>query len=98
MFTRLRLIREMYRNRSFILKLPIIFRMLKQAIKGKYKMKKSTIFYMILALFYILFPIDFIPDWLVFIGWFDDIGVLTLLISKLIKETENFVIWEQYNK
>jgi uncharacterized membrane protein YkvA (DUF1232 family) len=30
----------------------------------------------VLALLYILSPLDLVPDWIPFVGWLDDIGVL----------------------
>ncbi len=30
----------------------------------------------VLALLYVLSPLDLIPDWIPFVGWLDDIGVL----------------------
>ena len=34
----------------------------------------------ILAVLYIVSPFDIIPDWFPFIGWLDDIGVLSTLL------------------
>jgi uncharacterized membrane protein YkvA (DUF1232 family) len=30
----------------------------------------------VLALLYVLSPLDLLPDWIPFVGWLDDIGVL----------------------
>ncbi len=30
----------------------------------------------VLALLYILSPLDLVPDWIPFVGWLDDIGIL----------------------
>ncbi len=34
---------------------------------------------LIVALAYIISPFDALPDWLIFIGWLDDLGVITAL-------------------
>jgi uncharacterized membrane protein YkvA (DUF1232 family) len=30
----------------------------------------------VLALLYVLSPLDLVPDWIPFVGWLDDIGIL----------------------
>ncbi len=34
----------------------------------------------IIALIYVISPFDALPDWLIFIGWLDDLGVVTALL------------------
>lgn len=48
----------------------------------------------ILALLYILSPIDLIPDFIPFLGWVDDLGVAGLALRRLIK----FALWQRSKK
>ncbi|MDO4763298.1 MAG: DUF1232 domain-containing protein [Flavobacteriaceae bacterium] len=84
----------LFLNRSFILKIPTFFRMLKKTLKREYQLPKTAMIYIALVVLYVLFPLDFIPDWIPFLGWIDDIGILSILISKLTKEIDDFVLWE----
>ena len=93
-----KLVQEVFRNKSFIFKIPVIFRMLKAAIKGDYKMNKKSIFFVVLISIYMLSPLDLIPDWIPFIGILDDLGLLMMVISKLSKEADDFLIWEKWGK
>lgn len=92
---KVKLAHELYKNRSFISKIPDLFRMIKSSMRGGYKMNKSAVIIPILIFIYIISPLDFIPDFLPLIGIADDIGLLTIAISKLMKETENFLLWEE---
>ena len=40
------------------------------------------------ALVYLLSPVDLIPDWLVALGWLDDLTLATLLLSLAIRIAE----------
>ncbi len=40
----------------------------------------------ILALLYIVSPFDIIPDWLPFVGWLDDIGVLSTILYFILRK------------
>ena len=92
--SKIRLIQEAYRNKNFIFKIPVIFRMLKAAMKGEYSLNKKSMIISVLTLIYLISPLDFIPDWIPFLGVFDDIGLLMMVISKLSKEAEDFLLWE----
>lgn len=97
-YSKLKLAKELVKNRGFISKIPAMFRMLKAVIKGEFKMKKSNMIVSALIVAYILSPLDFLPDFIPFLGVFDDLGLLTILISKLMKETEDFLIFEEMKK
>lgn len=42
---------------------------------------KGVRYMLLFAAFYAVSPIDLIPDWIPPIGWLDDAGILSLLVS-----------------
>ena len=85
---------QVYKNRSFFTKIPDIFRMIKSSFRGEYKMNKSSVVIPVLIFIYMLSPLDFIPDFIPFIGILDDLGLFAIAVSKLTKELDNFYLWE----
>lgn len=67
--------------------------------KGKYPMKSLDIILPILGILYVLSPIDLLPEVaLPVLGVMDDLAVLYLVIPKLIKEVDKFLLWEAQQK
>lgn len=96
--SKLKLAKELIKNRSFISKIPDLFRMIKASLRGEYKMNRSNMIYSLLIFIYLVSPLDIIPDFLPIIGVADDLGLLGILISKLMKETDNFLLAEEMKK
>jgi uncharacterized membrane protein YkvA (DUF1232 family) len=46
----------------------------------------------VLAVIYIVSPVDAIPDMIPVVGWLDDLGVLGLLIGGLMRELDMYVM------
>lgn len=70
--------------------------MLKDVYKGQYKMSIINTIVFILALVYILSPIDLIPDFYVVVGWFDDLIVFSFLSNFLNKELDKYLIQSKH--
>jgi uncharacterized membrane protein YkvA (DUF1232 family) len=67
-----------------------LWQMLREALGGRYHMSWLTTAIILVAIIYILFPFDLLPDYIPFIGWIDDGVVIYLLLKRLSKETQRF--------
>ncbi|MCO6565478.1 MAG: DUF1232 domain-containing protein [Apibacter sp.] len=85
------------KNKSFISKIPVLFRMLMASLKGQYKPGIKNLFIFTFLIVYVLSPLDLIPDFLVGIGFLDDLTIAFFAISKLMKEVDKFLEWEKQN-
>lgn len=74
----------------------ILSDMLKDVRSGKYKVSKMTIGIIIFALFYFIFPLDAIFDYIPFLGYIDDATVLSLVISSLKNEIQRYKSFRAY--
>ncbi len=81
--------------RMVIVPISIFIRMIKAHFAGTYKLSGSTLGLVLLALIYFLSPIDFIPDFLGFMGYADDISVILAVYAKVKIEVEGFLEWEK---
>ncbi|HKT04101.1 MAG TPA: YkvA family protein [Rugosimonospora sp.] len=76
------------------MRLSAVPRMLGATITGRYD-GKGRLFGMVLALIYIISPIDLIPEaFFAFFGLADDAFVAVWLAGALLSETERFLVWE----
>ena len=78
-----------------------LIRLSKAWVSRKYtKVNKQTILYTILAVVYFVTPTDFVPDFLLGLGFMDDIAVLSWVLSKIKADVAEFKEWEakQTNK
>lgn len=97
-FSKLRTAYSLFKNRNIITQIPILIRMIKSIITGVYPLRKSMKWAVILSLIYIISPLDFIPDWIPLLGIFDDLSLLTIILSKLTQEIDDFLLWERQQK
>lgn len=98
-YSKLNLAKEAINHKGFIKKIPDIFRMIKMWRKGTYPIKSIDLILPLLGILYVLSPIDILPEVaLPVLGVMDDLAVLYLVIPKLIKEVDKFLLWEAEQK
>ncbi|WP_035463829.1 YkvA family protein [Algoriphagus vanfongensis] len=73
----------------------VFIRMVKAHFSGTHKMSTTTLGLVLLALVYFLSPVDFIPDFLGFLGFADDLSVIMAVYAKVKDEIEEFLDWER---
>ncbi len=87
---------EKQKNMGLLKDVLILSDMLKDVRSGKYKVSKMTIGSIIFALFYFVFPLDAIFDYLPFLGYLDDAAVLSLVINSLKNEIHRYKSFRAY--
>lgn len=74
---------------------PDLFRMIRSFISGSYRnISKKALLKITFALAYVFILTDFIPDFIPFIGWLDDITVLAWALHSIKNEIEVFRKWQ----
>lgn len=69
--------------------------MLRSMWQRQYKASLLTRAALLLAVLYVVFPFDFIPDFIPVLGWADDGAILYFLLSRLTGESEKYERWLQ---
>lgn len=86
---------EAQQDKSFSEKVRAFFRMLTKTRTGEYKPSYKNLFMAGLSLFYIISPIDLIPEALFGpFGLIDDFGILLFGMKFVKKEIFKFIEWE----
>ena len=94
--SKIALAKEAFKHKGFILKIPVIIRMVKSIMsKNGYKPEFKNVILPALVIVYLISPLDIIPDWIPLIGVLDDLALLALAMPMLISEAEKFVAWEE---
>ena len=76
-------------------KLVTIGSLVKAYASGEYRdIELKSLIIMIASLVYFLSPIDLLPDFLPFLGYADDIALLTFVLQNMRGEIEKFELWE----
>lgn len=75
---------HLFRNRR------TMWQMMREALKGHYRMSLFTTLVLLFAIAYVIFPFDLIPDYIPVVGWIDDGVVVYLLLKQLGKETQRY--------
>ncbi len=73
----------------------LLFSLVKDWVSGGYKdISRSAILLILAGLIYFVSPIDLIPDWIVGLGFADDIAFLGMIINQLDKELIKYKLWK----
>ncbi len=75
-----------------------LYSLFSDAVKGKYKLHPVTLGIIGGGLLYFIIPIDFIPDIIPFVGFLDDVAVLTTIINSLQGELMAYRNWKKNNE
>jgi uncharacterized membrane protein YkvA (DUF1232 family) len=67
-----------------------MWQMIRESIRGQYRMSFLTKAAIVISVCYIIFPFDLIPDYIPFVGWIDDGIAFYLLMKQLSNETKRF--------
>ncbi len=67
--------------------------MIRYSVQGKYKVPVRTLVSTISGLIYFVNPVDFIPDFLLGVGFIDDIAVIVFLLNLIRQDLDDFVAW-----
>lgn len=78
-----------------VLELKTLIRMLKYWAQRKYtNVSQQTIMYSIVAVVYFVTPTDLVPDFLLGLGFVDDIAVLSWVLGMIAVDLKKFKDWE----
>lgn len=73
-----------------------LLRMAKLWLSRRYRnISKQSIILVIVAIIYFITPTDFVPDFILGLGYIDDISVLKWVLVQISKDLENFKKWEE---
>lgn len=64
--------------------------MIADARAGRYRISFLTLLAVLGAVLYVVSPFDFIPDFLVILGWSDDVAIIYFLSNRIGKELERY--------
>lgn len=76
-----------------------LIRLSKAWVSRKYtQVSKQTILLTILGVVYFVTPTDFVPDFILGLGFVDDIAVLSWVLSTIRTDLDEFKTWEENKK
>lgn len=76
-------------------KMVLLFGVAKDYVNGDYtEIPKRSIVAVLGGIVYFLSPIDVIPDFVPFLGFFDDIFILNLVYKQVLKDLEKYKEWK----
>lgn len=84
---------------SYVDDLKTLMRLLSAWISRKYtSVNTQTIVYTVLAIVYFVTPTDFVPDFVLGLGFVDDIAVISWVLEKIKEDVQKFKDWENNSK
>ncbi|HRP90416.1 MAG TPA: DUF1232 domain-containing protein [Edaphocola sp.] len=90
-FQRLKSILRVFKMRKFIIP------MFKDFFSGRYKMPWGRMLLFVLTLAYLIWPIDLVPDFIIGLGWIDDIIVFSMAGNLLEEELKKYKLFKESN-
>ena len=76
-------------------KIQLFFSVFEDWVKGRYKVIPFKSIAMItVGIIYFVMPIDLIPDFIVGIGFGDDVAVLVFIIKQISSDLEDYKVWK----
>jgi curved DNA-binding protein CbpA len=72
----------------------VLYALFKDTANGKYKMPPASMAMIGGGLLYFILPADLVPDFIPFVGYLDDLAVLTTIMNSLKKEIDDYHIWK----
>lgn len=77
----------------------LLFNLFEDWIKGRYKViPTKSIVMIIVAIAYFVFPLDLLPDFIVGLGFIDDVAVLGFVIGQINSDLEDYKVWKEQNE
>jgi len=79
-------------------KIQLFFSIFEDWIKGNYKaVPTKSIIMIIVAIVYFVFPLDLLPDFIIGLGFIDDIAVLGFVINQINNDLNDYREWKNSN-
>lgn len=76
-----------------------VFSLVGDYLHGNYKkVSKTSLLLIIGSLLYLLNPMDIVPDFLLGVGFLDDLAVFTYMIRKIRQELDKYRTWKDGSK
>jgi len=75
-----------------------LYSIFKDTVHGHYKLDPTHLAMIGGGLLYFILPADFIPDFIPFIGYIDDLAVLTTIMNSLKGEISEYRNWKEKSK
>ncbi len=80
---------------AYVEDLKLFMRLVSAWITRKYtNITSESLVYVVLALIYFVTPTDFVPDFIIGLGFIDDISVIVWVLDKIKIDVEEFKKWE----
>lgn len=73
----------------------VLIRLVQRAVRREYRLPWKSLVYAMGALLYFLSPLDLVPDFLLGIGYVDDVAVVFGVLGALRDDLARFLAWEQ---
>lgn len=80
-------------------KIQLLFSVFDDWIRGRYKVLPGrSIAMIIVAISYFVIPMDLVPDFLLGLGYGDDIAVIAFVLNQVNKDLSDYKEWKDTNK